>query len=253
MYAEERQLAILELARGRGRVEVTALADEFAVTSETIRRDLTTLEHYGVIRRVRGGAVLAEPLGFEPEVSERDTVMIEEKERIAKAALAELPQEGAILLDAGTTTARMAYVLPTDRELTVVTQSVSIALSLATRANITTMLVGGRLRSRTLACVESWAVQALRETFVDVAFIATNGLSIECGLTTPDLAEAVVKRAAMASARRLVLLVDHTKVGDDCLVRFAELSDFDTVITDTGIDSRVADQIAAAGPRVVIA
>ncbi|OLF16207.1 DeoR/GlpR family DNA-binding transcription regulator [Actinophytocola xanthii] len=252
MYAEERQQVILDRARLRGRVDVTALADEFAVTTETIRRDLTILERHGVVRRVHGGAIPVERLGFEPGLSTRESVMTAEKTRIAKAALAELPEEGSILLDAGSTTARFADELPTDRELTVVTHSVNIALSLSTRPNLTMMLVGGRLRSRTLATVDSWALQALHETFVDVAFMATNGISAERGLTTPDSAEAMIKRAAISSARRCVLLADHTKVGNDCFTRFAELSDIDTFITDVRVDRPTADEIANAGPRVVL-
>ncbi|TDV47982.1 DeoR/GlpR family DNA-binding transcription regulator [Actinophytocola oryzae] len=251
MYAEERQQVILERARTEGRVDVAALAEEFAVTTETVRRDLTVLERHGVLRRVHGGAIPVERLGFEPAVAARETVMTDEKRRIAKAALAELPSEGSILLDAGTTTAQLAEIIPAEAELTVVTHSVNIALSLASRPNLTVMLVGGRLRWRTLASVDAWALQALRETYVEVAFMATNGLSVERGLTTPDLAEAMVKQAAIASARRTVLLADHTKVGSDNFARFAELSDVDTLITDTGIDAAVAEEVAGAGPTVL--
>ncbi len=253
MYAEERQQVILERARTRGRVDVTTLADEFSVTSETIRRDLTVLERHGVLRRVHGGAIPVERLGLEPALATREAVMTEEKTRIAKAAVTELPNEGSILLDAGSTTARLADELPTDRELTVVTHSVNIALNLTARPNLTIMLVGGRLRSRTLATVDAWALQALQSTFVDVAFIATNGISPERGLTTPDTAEAMIKRAAVASARRCVLLADHTKVGNDYFARFAELRDIDTFITDTAVDSEILAEIASAGPRVVTA
>lgn len=253
MYAEERKQVILERARARGRVDVAALAEEFDVTTETIRRDLTVLERHGVLRRVHGGAIPVERLGFEPALAVREGVMTGEKDRIAKAALAEVPESGTLLLDAGSTTARLAEALPVDRELTVVTHSVSIALTLVTRPNLTVMLVGGRLRSRTLASVDSWALHALRETFVEVAFIATNGVSTERGLTTPDPAEAMVKRAAIASARRCVLLADHTKVGNDHFTRFADLNDIDTFITDSGIDADVAAEITAAGPRVVTA
>jgi DeoR family fructose operon transcriptional repressor len=94
-------------------------------------------------------------------------------------------------------------------------------------------------------------LQALRDTFVEVAFIATNGVSMERGLTTPDPAEAMVKRAAMSCGRRCVLLADHTKVGNDHFARFADLGDIDTFITDTGIDSEVAAEIASAGPKVI--
>ena len=251
MYAEERQQYIVGMARANGRVDVVELAAELSVTTETVRRDLTVLERQGVLRRVHGGAIPIERLGFEPALAERSGVMTAEKDRIAKAALAELPDEGAILLDAGSTTARLAEQLPWDRALTVVTNALPLALSLATRPNITVLLLGGRVRGRTLAAVDSWATDALAETFVEVAFVATNGLSVRRGLTTPDHAEAAAKRAMITSARRCVLLADHTKVGVDHLARFGELEQVDTFITDTGLDDRAAAEIESAGPRVV--
>ncbi|GAB2522295.1 DeoR/GlpR family DNA-binding transcription regulator [Nocardiopsis aegyptia] len=250
MYAEERQRLILERARREGRVDVARLAAEYGVTYETIRRDLTALERHAVLRRVHGGAIPVERLAFEPTLSQRDTVMTQEKDRIVKAALAELPQEGAILLDAGSTTGRLAEQIPADRELTVVTNSAPIALALVPRANINLMMLGGRLRTRTQATVDAWALRALEETYVDVAFMATNGVSVERGLTTPDPAEAQVKRAMIGAARRVVLLADHTKVGNDHFARFATLDEVSCVITDTGLADGLAQELAAVGPRV---
>ncbi|HEY0803865.1 MAG TPA: DeoR/GlpR family DNA-binding transcription regulator [Pseudonocardiaceae bacterium] len=253
MYAEERQRVIIDQARADGRVDVATLAVDFQVTTETIRRDLTILERHGLLRRVHGGAIPVERMGFEPALATRDVTMTDEKDRIAKAALAEVPAEGAIMLDAGSTTGRLADQLPVDRELTVVTHSLTIAMALSARPNLTLMLLGGRLRGRTLATVDAWTLRSLHDTFVEVAFIATNGVSTERGLTTPDSAEATVKRAAIASAQRTVLLADHTKVGNDCFARFADVADIDTFITDSGINAQVAEDFAAAGPRVVLA
>lgn len=251
MYAEERQAHILRLTRAAGRVEVTELAAELDVAPETIRKDLTVLERSGVVRRVHGGAMPVERLGFEPAVAARDVVLTAEKERIAKAALAEVPEDGAILLDAGTTTARLASVMPADRELTVVTNGLPLASRLAAYPNLTVLLVGGRVRGRTLAAVDTWALHALSEVYVDVAFMATNGVSVERGLTTPDPAEAAVKAAMMAAARRVVLLADHSKVGHDHFSRFGTLAQIDVLVTDSGLDERTAAELAAAGPRVV--
>jgi DeoR family fructose operon transcriptional repressor len=253
VYQEERQATILDRARARGRVDVGELAVDFDVTPETVRRDLTALERHGLLRRVHGGAIPVERLGFEPGLQTRDSTMAAEKDRIARAALAEVPAEGAILLDAGTTTARLAELLPADRELTVVTNALPIAMALSTRPNVTVLTVGGRVRGRTLAMVDQWALRVLSETFVDVAFLGTNGLSLERGLTTPDVAEAAVKRAMLRSARRAVLLADHTKVGSDCFARFADVDDLDTIVTDDGIDLALAADLQASGPRVVLA
>jgi DeoR family fructose operon transcriptional repressor len=253
MYAEERQLWIVERARAGGRVEVAALAAELGVTTETVRRDLTTLERHALLRRVHGGAIPIERLGFEPALAARDSVLTAEKERIARLALAELPDEGTILLDAGTTTARLADALPTDRELVVLTNSLPIAMSLSVRPSITVLMLGGRVRGRTQAAVDAWALQALADSYVDVAFIGTNGISPERGLTTPDTTESAVKRAMIRAARRSVVLADHTKIGQDHLSRFAALEEIDTLITDSGLDAQVADELRALGPRVLLA
>jgi len=251
MYAEERQQEIVRLARADGRVDVATLADTLRVTAETIRRDLTSLERAGVLRRVHGGAIPVERIGFEPALATRDSVLIEEKERIAKTALAEVPEDGAIILDAGTTTARLAQQLPVDRELTVVVNSPVIATMLGTRMNINVLLVGGRLRGRTLATVDDWALRPLADMYVDVAFIGTNGFTVERGLTTPDPAEAAVKRAMINAARRTVLLADHTKIGTDYLARFGTVADLDLLITDSGLNDDLAADVEAAGLRVV--
>jgi DeoR family transcriptional regulator, fructose operon transcriptional repressor len=253
MYQEERQAAIIERARIDGRVDVGQLAAYFDVTPETVRRDLTALERHGLLRRVHGGAIPVERLGFEPGLQARDATMAAEKERIAHAALDELPTEGAVLLDAGTTTARLAELLPADRELTVVTNGLPIAMTLVARPSVKVMTIGGRVRGRTLAMVDQWALRVLAETYVDVAFMGTNGISVERGLTTPDVAEAAVKRAMIRAARRTVVLADHTKVGNDCFAWFAQLDEVDTFITDEGLDLEVAADLQAAGPRVVTA
>jgi DeoR family fructose operon transcriptional repressor len=251
MYAEERQQLIVEQARADGRVDGAALAARFDVTSETVRRDLTALERQGLLRRVHGGAIPVERLGFEPGLASRDAVQAGEKERIAKAALAELPAEGAVLLDAGTTTARLAEILPADRELTVVTNALPVATTLSMRPNLILHVIGGRLRTRTMAAVDDWALRQLTDIYVDVAFIGTNGISVDRGLTTPDQAEAAVKRAMIAASRRTVVLADHTKIGVDHFARFGRLDQVDALITDSGVDEELAGQIEGAGVRVV--
>lgn len=253
MYAPERHQQILATARAEGRVDVNRLAEALEVTAETVRRDLTILERHGLVRRVHGGAIPVERLGFEPGVADREGKFAGEKERIAKAALDELPDGGAVIFDAGTTTVRLAELLPTDRELTVVTHALPVAMILATRPGITLHLVGGTVRGRTLAAVGSWAERELADIHADVAFIGTNGLSVEHGLTTPDLAEAAVKRALVANARRTVVLTDHSKIGRVEFAHVVPLSAIDTVITDSGAEPELVDEIEAAGPRVVTA
>ncbi|WP_406003218.1 DeoR/GlpR family DNA-binding transcription regulator [Streptomyces sp. NBC_00829] len=251
MYAPERQQRILELAQERGRVEVPSLAEDFGVTQETVRRDLSALERAGLLRRVHGGALPAGSLHLEPGLAERDSTAAADKERIAKAALALLPHEGSLLLDAGTTVSRLAAQLPLDSTLTVVTNALPVAARLAEHPQLNLHLVGGRLRHRTQAAVDAWALRDLADLDADMAVIATNGFSPEAGLSTPDLAEAAVKRAMVASSRQVVLVADSTKYGARYFARFATLNQVDVVVTDTGLTEEQAAEIAALGPEVI--
>ncbi|MER5805864.1 DeoR/GlpR family DNA-binding transcription regulator [Streptomyces mirabilis] len=251
MYAPERQQEILRLARDGGRVDVLSLAEEFQVTAETIRRDLKTLDRAGLLRRVHGGAIPAGRLDFEPDLAERESTAADEKDRIAQAAVAELPDQGTMILDAGSTVARLAGDLPLEATLTVVTHSLPIAARLADHPGIQLHLVGGRVRHRTRAAVDAWALRAYAEIRADVLFVAANGFSAEHGLTTPDLAEAAVKRAAIRAARRVVLLADSSKHGQEHFARFGDLSDVDLLITDSGLSPEAATDIERGGTEVV--
>ncbi|MFD0337301.1 DeoR/GlpR family DNA-binding transcription regulator [Streptomyces sp. NPDC127117] len=224
MYAPEGQQAILRLARETGRVDVLSLAEEFQVTAETVRRDLKSLDRAGLLCRVQGGAIPAARLDFEPDLAERDAVAIDEKERIATAAIDELPTDGSVIIDAGSTAARPAAATPLDAHLTVVAHALPVAARLADRPGIALHLVGGRVRPRTRAAVDAWALNAYREINADVVFLATNGFSPMGGPTTPDLAEAAVKRAMISAARRVVLLADSTEFGQEHFARFGDLS-----------------------------
>lgn len=251
MYAEERHREISEKARSEGRVEVGTLADSLGVTPETVRRDLSLLERRGVVRRTHGGAVPVEMIVAERGVSERVESMVEEKRRIAKAALEYVPERGTLLLDAGTTTGTLAEMLPEDRELTVVTNSIPIAQAVSSKPDITLFLTGGRVRGQTLASVGEPATTFIKNLTPDVVFMATNGISVGKGLTTPDVAEATVKRAMVAAGRRVVLLTDHTKFGEDHFVRFAGVGDLDAIVTDEGLSENEAALYEEAGAEVL--
>lgn len=253
MYAPERYRSIVERVVGKGRASVADLADDLDVTPETIRRDLSHLERQGLVRRVHGGAVPVGRVIYETPVATRDSVEVKSKVAIARAAVALLPTSGAVIVDAGTTTDRLLEMIPDHYELTIITNSVAHAFRLSTRPNITTMFVGGRLRPSTLACVDQWAVDALSGIFADVAIVGTNGLSVERGLTTPDSAEASVKRAMLQAAGNRVVLADHTKFGVTHFAQFGTMGDIDVVVTDRHTSAQHLDELNAAGKTVMVA
>jgi DeoR family transcriptional regulator, fructose operon transcriptional repressor len=252
VYTVERRQEIALVVRQDGRADVSDLANRFEVTPETIRRDLTDLERQGILRRVHGGAIPIERFRAEPAIAEKAEAMAKEKARIASAALAFVPDRGTVLLDAGTTTLALARVFP-DREVTVFINSMSIGLELSSKRNVTLYLIGGRVRGRTLADVDDWALRQLADLRVDVAFIGTNGLTVARGLSTPDPAEAAVKREMCRAAQQVVVLADHTKVGEDDAVRFASLEEVDALVTDSGLAASDRQALEEAGVEVVLA
>lgn len=252
LYAEERRTALVDYVRTDGRVTVTLAAEKFEVTPETIRRDLEVLDRQGVLRRVHGGAVLADNVYLgDRTLGDRDATASEQKDRIAAAALAHLPEpKAAIIIDAGTTTGRLARILPAD--FTVITNSLPSAQSISTnRPHADVRIVGGRVRGITQSVVGSPGEFARLR--VEVAFIGTNGISLGHGLSTPDLDEAAMKQAMVKAAEKVIVLADSRKLGAETTVSFAALSDIDVVITDQGVTDTQHQRMTDQGIEVVIA
>lgn len=262
MYAEERRHAIVRLASARGRVSVTDLAVQFGVAPETIRRDLDVLVRTGLVDRVHGGAIPRSSFGTnESTARERRTTRGESKAAIARAALAYLPEaHGSIILDGGTTTGALAseIVLKTEQDpaaghLTVITDSVRTGLELCTARDLSVHMLGGVIRDVTETVVGSSALSMLGRIAADVAFLGTNGLSAEYGLTTPDVEEAAVKRVMATRSQRSILLADSSKFDTDYLCTFAELEQIDVLITDAQPPAHLAQALADHEIEVVIA
>jgi DeoR family fructose operon transcriptional repressor len=255
MYAEERQHAIATLVAERGRLVVTAVAEQFGVTTETVRRDLALLERAGLLRRVHGGAVPAGALTLvETGLGERHDTRTEAKRKIATAALDLLPgMDGSVILDGGSTTAALADVLPPDRRLYVATNSVPIAARLSASSGVTLHVLGGRVRGITQTAVGDSTIRAMEDLRVDVVFLGTNGISPGHGFSTPDEAEAATKRAMARAAQRVIVLADGSKLGREHLVRFAAVEDVDVLVTDGEADPGIVAELETMGIEVLVA
>jgi DeoR family fructose operon transcriptional repressor len=252
MDSESRQTQILGMARNQGRVEVAELVSELGVAAETIRRDLRALVDRGVLRRVHGGAIAVETAGYESSVQYRTYAHAGQKRRIAAAAAQLMHGAETVYIDEGSTPRLVAGELTREgQQLTVITSSLLAADILADRPEVRTLLIGGRLRGRTKATVDDWALRMLSEFVIDLAFIGANGISRELGLTTPDPAVAAVKREAIRRSRRRVLVGVHAKFGVSSFSRFAELADFETAVTGTELSATEARRYEAMGPRVI--
>lgn len=259
MYAEERRRQIASLTAVEGRVSVADLAEKFDVTAETIRRDLTALHAEGVVHRVHGGAVVNQAfLTTELPLDARSRSASAAKNAIAREALQFLPRhvDAGIFLDSGSTTQLFAGLLPEHspaRNLSIVTNSLPIAFDLASAGLDNVQLLGGSVRAITQAVVGGTALRTLALMKADVAFIGTNALTIDHGLSTADAQEAAVKSSMVTNARQVVVLCDSTKVGNDYLVSFAPLNAVDVVVTDASAPQLFVDELRRHDIEVVLA
>ena len=189
-------------------------------------------------------------MGFETDRDRRSQNLLAEKHRIAAFAVEQLDDVESIFIDEGLLPSLIARNLPADRNLTIVTASLLVAAELAVRPSYTVIMLGGRVRGRTLATVDKWVAHMMEEFSIDLAFVGANGLSVANGATTPDPAVGAVKMAAMSASRRRIFVGAHNKFRVCTFYKFAEVRDFDMLITDTRLSRRSAYDFAAAGPEV---
>jgi DeoR family transcriptional regulator, fructose operon transcriptional repressor len=232
----DRQRAIYMLALREGSVDVADLAGRYGVTTETIRRDLSDMQSRQLLRRVHGGAIPVERMNHEPMIEARDVVNAEEKLRIATLAAEEIPERGSVIIDSGSTGQRLAEVLPVDRDVHVVTNSLLTALTLSRRGLRELTVLGGAVRTQRHTMVDETTRAELEPMSVDVLFMSCDGLSFLHGLTTPYKEEYAIKRAMMQRARRVVALVDQSKFGNVQMFTFATFDEIDVLVTDTRAD-----------------
>ncbi len=227
-----RQQEIYLLALRNRSVDVADLARQFDVTTETIRRDLSELQERKLLRRVHGGAVPVQRQSHEPMLVARDALNTEQKHDIAKLAVQQIPEKGSVIIDSGSTGQRLAELFPNNRGVHVITNSLMTGVTLARQGVTDLTVLGGSVRTNTLAMVDASVVDAVQRLRVDVLFISCDGLSLERGLTTPYREESLVKRAMIDVARWVVAIVDASKFGNDQTFGYADFDDIDVLITD---------------------
>ncbi len=266
MLARHRQSLILQDIRRAGSARVSDLTARLGVSDMTIRRDLEVLASAGLIEKVHGGAVLpGAPSSHEPGFEAKSVLERPEKDAIARAAAALVVPGTAIALSAGTTTYALAHYLLDVPGLTIVTNSMRVANLFETArpamqasANASVVLTGG-VRTPSDALVGPIADLAIRSLHVDLLFLGCHGIDPVAGLTTPNLAEAETNRAFVHAARRVTVVADHTKWAIVGLSSFADLTEVDTLITDSELHAearallteRVGQLIIADGPSLL--
>ena len=239
MLAEKRHEYILQELKRKGSITVNEIKEELGISESTIRRDLNSLDEEGKLVKVFGGAVSAgfEVSGSEPSVTQKREININGKKLIAKYAAGLIEPDDFVYMDAGTTTGCMIDYI-TEKRAVYVTNAVTHARNLAT-LGFRVILIGGELKGSTEAVVGANAIEMLRNYNFNKGFFGTNGISIKCGFTTPDINEAEVKKMAMPLQSQNNSCRQH-QIDNVSSVTFARI-DTAKIITDEEVPAGYRD------------
>lgn len=261
MNRTERLSAVLELLAEDGQVEVDQIVDRLDVSPATARRDLDALAAQQLLTRTRGGAT-AHSVAYDLPLRYKNQHNPEEKLAIARAAANLVPRGGVVGLCGGTTATAIAEQLlaradimepSNDPGLTVVTNAVNIAMQLAVRPQIKTVVTGGVVHARSYELVGAYADAVMSAITLDVAFIGANGFDPSVGASSHDEREAAINALMASRASRAVLVVDSSKIERRAFAAIGDTRQFSTVITDAGASLEQRRRIAEHGYDVIVA
>jgi DeoR family transcriptional regulator of aga operon len=247
--------AILDALQQSGSIAVEELSAKLNVSVVTIRRDLDELAEQGLLNRTHGGAISGHPLLYEPFKNDRSFMeqvkrLADEKRRIGRAAAAMVQPGETIAVTPGTTTAEIIRGLPFNSNITVVTNTVNIAMELSKRKDINVFVTGGHLRGDWFSLVGATAVQALNNLLIHKLFIGADGLDVEWGASCHNADESELNSALLRRARRRIAVVDHTKFNVVAGWRICDISSVQAIITDTGASDEIVAPFEAKGIAV---
>ncbi|MFD7524301.1 DeoR/GlpR family DNA-binding transcription regulator [Paenibacillus chitinolyticus] len=249
MLVAERWQKILALVNERGSIRVTELSELCGVTEETIRRDLDKLESEGRLMRSHGGAVRVGESQPEIPFKERETVHADLKRSIAREAVKHIRENDRIILDASTTAWYMAQILP-DEPLTVLTNSIQVAVELSSKEKIQVVSTGGRLLPQSLSYAGPLAERSLDTYHVDKAFLSCKGVHTARGISESSELQALVKAKMVAISDEVFLLADHSKFGLQSFAHVASWERIGHVITDSSTSADSLEALREKGVKV---
>lgn len=250
--AQARHTQIVALVRQRGFVTIEKLAQQFDVTVQTIRRDLTQLADEGKVQRFHGGAGL--PSSVENiDYSARKVLNPAEKQRIAQLVARQIPDHSSLFINIGTTTEAVARELLGHQDLRFITNNLNVALILAAKPEFKVVVAGGTVRSRDGGIVGQSANDMIAQFRVDVAIIGISGIDEDGTLLDYDYDEIRAAQAIMDNARQVFLVADHSKFSRRPMVRAGSITSVTALFTDQPPPKRIRDLLAAHDRKVYVA
>lgn len=253
VFAEEREQKILKLLKERKRITVSELVDIFQISGTTIRRQLKDMDKSGKLIRTHGGAISMEEALYEESLETKFVYQTSEKKIIAKEARKHISEGDVIALGGGTTILELAKLLHDAKDLIVITNSIPIAAILYSNKNIEVQVCGGTIREKTGVIVGSSSIKFVKELYVAKTFVGADSISIEYGITTPNVFEAEIEKQLIQRGEIVYVLADNTKMDKITLAKQSPLDDIDYMITDPAANMNFIEKLNAIGVKVIIA
>jgi DeoR family glycerol-3-phosphate regulon repressor len=252
MTPNPRQARLLDEVRARGAVSVEALAQQFGVTLQTVRRDVARLAEAGLLARFHGGVRLPGSTTENIAYRQRQALQAEGKARIARAVAQQVPEGCSLILNIGTTTEAIARELLHHRGLRVITNNLNVAAILSDNPQCEVIVAGGVVRPRDRGIVGEATVDFIAQFRVDIAVIGISGIEADGTLRDYDFSEVKVARAIVRQAREVWLAADHSKFNRPAMVELARLDQLDRLFTDAPPPEPFPRLLAEAGVELSV-
>ncbi len=227
-----RQRQILELAKDNGFVSIETMAQDFSVTTQTIRRDINELCDAKFLNRFHGGASFSSSV-LNLDYTQRQAINAEEKQGIAQLVAREIPNNASIFINMGTTNESVAHALMAHSGLRVITNSLSVAHIMSSNPSFEIIVAGGVVRSLDRSIIGEATIDFFRQFRADYGVIAVGGIDEDGSLLDYDYGGVRVSQTIIENARHTLLVADSSKYGRNALVRLGHLSQIDTLVTDS--------------------
>ncbi len=247
MNTLERRKFILDKIKDTESVNTVDLSKELNVSTMTIRRDLKYFADQGVVTLTHGGAILNLGTLFENTVMIKQQESVLEKRTIAQYAASLIQDGDSILIDSGTTAREVSDFITTKKNLVILTHSLLVANSLAQSDPARLIMIPGVFREMSMAFLGDLACEFISNFKIDILFLGAEGLNATHGATVPNIEDAQTKRAFVRQAKKVVLLVDHTKIGKSFFMNIAHIKDIDLVITNKQANPKFINELMSLG------
>lgn len=228
----ERKQKILELLHRDGKVRVNELSTMFDISDVTIRMDLADLEAKGLLSRVHGGAVSSYKTYYNMSMQQRMTANQEQKQNIARYIVGMIEENDTIMLNAGTTTLTVFRTIPTTMNLSIVTNSVAIALEAGAIPNFNVVLLGGSINSKHQFVYGDEAIAHLKKYHADKLILSVDGITLDNGFTTFYNREVELDKVMLSHSATRIIAADSTKMGRTAFAKIADLTEADYIVTN---------------------